>query len=244
MNITLDSPATGIWRLHQRRPVPVNAYLVEAGPDLILVDTGSPGRPGEMLGAVHAVAASTGKRLSAVALTHGHFDHVGGLAEVAAYTGVPVYTHPDELPFIRGERSYGELRGWWGYRRRGWGRSPVLLPDADLRPLPEGATLGPLRACHTPGHAPGHLAYYHAATATWLAGDLLMYNLRALTGPIWFFTYDLAAVRRSAGRLLEPAAVQAICPGHGVVLRQLDKLRAYLRRYGVNPGGSSGETGA
>lgn len=232
-NISLDSPARGVWRLHQRRPASVNAYLVEDGDRLILIDTGAP-RRGEMLAAVQAVEASIDKRLAAIALTHGHSDHAGALAELVASTGVPVYAHPDELPFIAGERSYGSIPGWWGYLCLRTRLAP-LPSGTDLRPLPEGGRVGPLLACHTPGHTPGHLAFYHPGLNAWFAGDVLMYRGRRLTGPLWFFTYDIPLVRRSAARLLEPGRVAAVCPGHGAVLRQQEKLRAYLRRHGLPP---------
>ena len=231
--IGLDSPARGVWRLAQTRPIPVNSYLIEDGDSLILIDAGNRGRPGELLRAVQAVAASTGKHLAAIALTHGHQDHVGGLAEVVAAHSVPVYAHPEAIPRITGARSYASLPAWWGYMRRGWAPAPSLPPGTELRPLGDGERLGPLQARHTPGHTPGHLAFFHAGVATWFAGDVLMYNARVLSGPLWFWTCDIAQVRRSAARLLEPAAVAAICLGHGAVFRQLERLQTYLHRYGM-----------
>ena len=50
----------------------------------------------------------TNSRPKAIILTHGHFDHVGGIIELIKYWDVPVYAHQMEIPFLTGQQSYPE----------------------------------------------------------------------------------------------------------------------------------------
>jgi glyoxylase-like metal-dependent hydrolase (beta-lactamase superfamily II) len=45
-------------------------------------------------------------RPSAIVLTHGHFDHVGALEELARHWDVLVYAHPLEMPYLTGRSAY------------------------------------------------------------------------------------------------------------------------------------------
>ena len=53
--------------------------------------------PGYEPEAVLSQAERLGKRVAAILLTHGHFDHVGAVRDLAAETGCPVYIHEQEL---------------------------------------------------------------------------------------------------------------------------------------------------
>ena len=69
-----------------------NCYLVwdEQREDCVLID------PGYMPEEILKIACQRGKQVSAILLTHGHFDHVGGVVEIAQKTGCPVYLRPEE----------------------------------------------------------------------------------------------------------------------------------------------------
>lgn len=94
-----------------------------------------------------------GHQCVGVALTHHHRDHTGGLEVLSHHLDAPLYAHPETL------KRLGE---------------PPLNPT----PITEGQHIdidhpGPLRAVFTPGHAPGHLAFFQGDTKLLFAGDLM-----------------------------------------------------------------------
>ena len=107
-----------------------------------------------------------GWTVSHILLTHSHFDHVGGLAELKAHTGVEVYAHPDAVPMLARAADSAQM---WGIT--------VETPSPPDRLLQEGDVIevGELRAdvLFTPGHAPGHVCFHLPAHDVLFDGDVL-----------------------------------------------------------------------
>src|SRR5690606_10765432 len=87
----------------------VNLYFIshtdEAGTRWFLVDAGM----GQSAGRIKKAAAhlfGADSKPSAILLTHGHFDHVGALADLSEEWDVPVYAHALEMPYLTGRFSY------------------------------------------------------------------------------------------------------------------------------------------
>jgi len=58
----------------------------------------------------------------AIILTHGHFDHVGSVVNLANHWNIPVYAHKLEIPYITGKKDYPQGdpsvdEGLYRYRR-------------------------------------------------------------------------------------------------------------------------------
>lgn len=102
--------------------------------------------------------------LSAIWLTHGHFDHVMGVAEVKAATGAPVYLHPLDRTLYDALPQQAE---WMGLTV-----PPAPAPDQELA---EGQRLmiGPVEFTvrHTPGHSPGSVSFVSPGLV--IGGDVL-----------------------------------------------------------------------
>jgi glyoxylase-like metal-dependent hydrolase (beta-lactamase superfamily II) len=91
------------------RTIMVNVIFVglpDAGDrNWVLVDAG-------VIGAKSTIRSAAAERFgdnarpAAIVLTHGHFDHVGALEDLAAEWDVPVYAHELEHPYLNGRASY------------------------------------------------------------------------------------------------------------------------------------------
>jgi len=82
-------------------PIQTNCYVVadsESG-DAIVIDPGEEGQK------ILNVVSERGWRIGNIWLTHAHFDHLGGAAEVADGTNPPppVALHPDDYPLWRAQ---------------------------------------------------------------------------------------------------------------------------------------------
>jgi len=202
--------------------------------DWVLIDAGIPGSTSHIEA---AAAARFGRsRPSAIVMTHGHFDHVGALEELARKWDAPVYAHELELPYLTGRSSYpppDPSVGGGAMARLSmlYPRGPVDLGSRAL-PLPaDGAVPGMpgWRWVATPGHTPGHVSFFRDADRTLISGDAVITTKQEsvlavamqraeVHGPPMYYTQDWGAARDSVRRLaaLEP---EVLATGHGRPMR-------------------------
>lgn len=214
--------APGVLRLSLSPGDHTNAYLL----DDVLVDTGGSFQSGRLL------AALGGHPVSAVALTHGHFDHQGGAHAVCEALDVPLWCGEGERQAVEagdGSLLYPDRTGVVARlaRRLSGPGHPVA------RVLHDGDDMGTFTVLETPGHTPGHLAFWRERDRVLVLGDVLFHRSpltlrRGLAFPYRFLAYDCEANAAAARRLaaLEPALV---CFGHGEPLRNPDRLHTFLR---------------
>ncbi len=98
--------------------------------------------------------------------THAHIDHVLGNAWVKEKYGVNLYLHPSDEPTLRAVETYAPAYGF--------ARFAPTTPDVQLKE-DEPVSLGneKLEVLFVPGHAPGHVAFYHAGQQFCINGDCL-----------------------------------------------------------------------
>ena len=211
----------------------------------VLVDAGLPGTADSIRRAA-AGRFGPGARPAAVVLTHGHFDHVGALAELAEGWDAPVYAHALELPYLTGRSAYPPPNPTVGGGAMAalsflYPRGPVDLGDR-VRALPDDGSIPGMpgwRWLATPGHTPGHVSLWHEADRTLVAGDAFVTTQQEsmlavlrqrpeVHGPPAYFTPDWRAAGASVRALaaLDPEVAAA---GHGVPLAG-PAMRARLRR--------------
>jgi glyoxylase-like metal-dependent hydrolase (beta-lactamase superfamily II) len=119
-----------------------------------------------------------------ILLTHIHFDHAGATgALVRRWPDVEVWVHERGAPHLvdPSRLTASATRLYGDDMNRLWGEI-VAIPEANLRVLSGGETIGPWRVAYTPGHASHHVSYYHEPTATAFVGDVG--GVRVEGGPI------------------------------------------------------------
>jgi len=188
----------------------VNAYLLEEGDDLVLVDAGMPWQAGD----VRAEVAATGHDLGdvdRVFVTHYDLDHVGGLAGLDLE--VPVNVGAKDADFLVGRRR-PPLSNRKGLFQRLTG--PLVSRPARVDPIADGDRFGSFTAYETPGHTPGHVAFVSGERGVAFLGDLVRESDGALAPSPWVLSYDTADVRASIRYLLREAPdFEVACIGHG-----------------------------
>lgn len=139
-------------------PLSTNSYIINKGADAVAIDVG--GDPASML----EYLLQHKLMLNAICLTHLHFDHVFGVADLAAASGAPVYAPTGEDDIKDTEMAKG---GIWGL--------PVVKPYTAKPLVPGKVSFGTLECdvLETPGHTPGSVSLYFPKENAVFAGDAL-----------------------------------------------------------------------
>jgi hydroxyacylglutathione hydrolase len=185
-----------------------NCYVVRAArgaTDAAVVD------PGSDAAALRLELARMKTRCAAILVTHGHFDHLGAVADLAEGTGAPVYMPSGERERL--ER-YTEF-------------APAEQPGRAYTPdtlLEGGETIDvagiSFECISIPGHSPAHVGFYTEGHL--FSGDLLFAGSVGrvdLPGGDWDTL--LASVRMLADRF---PADTIVYPGHGGTTTLGDEL--------------------
>lgn len=210
----------------------------------VLIDAGMP-KSGEEIMKVAENRFGANKPPLAIILTHGHFDHVGGLVDMVSKWKVPVYAHPLEFPFLTGEAAYPEPDtsvegGMLAKIAKVYPHEPVNIKAA-LKEMPSDGSVPFLEDwqwIHVPGHTPGHIALFRPKDHLLICGDAfttvkqdslykVLVQKQEVCGPPVYFTPDWDAAYKSVKKLAALDPDMAIT-SHGTPM-QGESLRDGLR---------------
>jgi hydroxyacylglutathione hydrolase len=223
-------------------PADAHLYLIDGGEELALVDAGCGGTIGDT-GLILRTIAGDGydpARIGKLLLTHHHFDHVGGAAEIHEALGVPVHGSPhtsrmlataDQTAIsIQAVKDVGYVPADYQIR------SCPVIGD-----LVEGATLrvGRLTVTvfETPGHCDGHVSFLvEGGERTHLIqGDLVFFG-----GTILLQNIPDCSIQHYGESVRKLADLQfdAFLPGHGPISlrngkRHIELAAAQFAKLGV-----------
>jgi glyoxylase-like metal-dependent hydrolase (beta-lactamase superfamily II) len=140
-------------------PIGTNCYIVRVARDAVEAVVIDPsGDPAQL----RLELARAGARCVAILITHGHWDHLVGVADLAEATGAPVHMAEDERMLLEDINTFAPFT----FQLRPY--TPEVLLHGD-----ETLELGGIsfETVLVPGHSPAHLAYY--ADGCLFSGDVL-----------------------------------------------------------------------
>lgn len=130
--------------------------------EAVLVDA-----PGGILARIQPLLAREGCKLTELWLTHGHWDHTQDAAKVVRETGAVVRGHQDDRALYETPEIMEERMG------RKLGLEPVKIDVWTAQDDRITALGREFEVRHVPGHCPGNVLFYQAATKAAFVGDAL-----------------------------------------------------------------------
>lgn len=182
-----------------------NCYLLvdETTREALVVDPGdrSPDR-------ILAAAQSKNCHITAILLTHGHFDHVLALNDLREATAAPLLHHKAESDILHDNDK--NLFSRFSQSAPTFSPAEHLLADGEIIKVGKSQ----LTVCHTPGHTPGSICLFDEEEGAVLTGDTLF---RETIGRYDFPDGDYHTLMASLAKLVSACHGRdyKIYPGHG-----------------------------
>jgi glyoxylase-like metal-dependent hydrolase (beta-lactamase superfamily II) len=199
--------------------ISVNAFLLQLGKRLVLVDSGCGGGMGPSLGRMEenlAVLGLAPGSIDTVLLTHLHPDHVGGLVDAAGsarLANAELIVHAAERPFWQDDAVLAQA----SEENRGFiqlARNVLEAYRGRVRDVVAGEVLPGVSVVPAPGHTPGHSGWLIASGGESLLiwGDVVhMQGVQfARPGAGMGFDVDGALAIATRQRIMDMAATDGL----------------------------------
>ncbi len=195
-------------------------YLIKFGQQSALVDAGC-GRSTERLFANIRKCGADPQQIKYLLITHCHYDHTGGAAELKRRIGLDIVAHELDAPFLESGDNRVTAANWYGAELK-----PFRV-DRKLAGSGDEIILGgrKIKVVHAPGHSPGSVVYLTESDA------LKVLFAQDVHGPIDpSFHSNLKDYNKSLKMLLEFGA-DILCEGHYGVYRGKAEVARFIRQF-------------
>lgn len=219
--------------IHRIKLTISNAYLVDTGQHLLLVDCGMPNDFHRLVAKIEALGYHP-YDIDYILLTHGHVDHCGSAAQFIQHYNLTTVIHKDDVHLVTTGQN-GELQTTNFVSK--WVKRFIVKPFPPFHPgitLDEAddldAFLPEVRCFSLPGHTEGSLGFFfqngHIIVGDVLMGGFLGGALFSTRPNYHYFINDKIRLNESIKKIGKTGA-QKILPGHGSTLKGVDVRKRF-----------------
>jgi glyoxylase-like metal-dependent hydrolase (beta-lactamase superfamily II) len=195
-------------------------YLIRFGQESALVDAGCGGATEKLLKNITACEADP-KMVKYLLITHCHYDHTGGAAELKRRIGLDIVAHKLDAKYLEEGDNRVTAANWYGAKL-----TPFRV-DRKLAGAGEDILLGgrKIQAIHAPGHSPGSVVYLTESDG------LKVVFAQDVHGPLDpSFLSNTKDYHKSLEMLIDLDA-DILCEGHFGVYRGKDEIARFVRQF-------------
>lgn len=197
----------------------MNVFLIETESGLMLIDTAT---SGDHMRQVAETLQKNGRSVNEVKhifITHAHFDHIGGLAELQKLTNAQTYAHRREAAIIRGEAEIiyakpEDLGFFMRFIQNFMVTSRAVPARVDTEVKQGDKIAGEFEVIELPGHAYGHLGLWWPERRILFGGDVVARLPWGMSLPFAAATPDMPEAKRSVKKIAA-MNVETLCICHG-----------------------------
>jgi len=223
-----------------------NVFFIRSGASWVLIDAASV-NSGRLIRKTAESLFGVNARPASILLTHNHPDHAGSVLELLHFWDCPVYVHPDELPYsaitdLFTVKKYANPLDRWIilplFHLMPRQKVESMLSKSSLKGVVQGfdpevavPSLPDWKCIPTPGHTPGHVAFYRPSDRLLISGDavvtvdlnslwgILLWGLRInkqrVSKPPGYSTWNKRSSKESVA-VLASLKPRVLASGHGV----------------------------